>query len=70
MLEGKRKIRTVDSNSNAFGQDIAVSTLEGGNLAELVELQVLGRDTLSRLSMDKLDIEIVGLRNSEDRGRT
>jgi hypothetical protein len=61
---------TVDSNSHALSQDIAISALECGDLAELVELQVLSGDTLSRLSMDQLDVEIVRLRNSEDRWRT
>lgn len=33
---------TVDSDGDALGEDEAVSALEGRDLAELVELQVVG----------------------------
>jgi hypothetical protein len=58
---------TVDSDGDALGEYEAVGTLEGGNLAELVELQVVGRDTLRRLGVDKLDVEAVLLCDREKR---
>jgi alanine-alpha-ketoisovalerate/valine-pyruvate aminotransferase len=60
---------TVDGDGNALREDKAVSALEGGNLAELVELQVLGRDTLRRLSLDELNVEAILLRDGQERGR-
>lgn len=62
--------RTVDSDGDALREDEAVSALEGGDLAELVELQVLGRDTLGRLSVDKLDVEAILLCDGEEGGGT
>lgn len=61
---------TVDSDGNALGEDEAVGALEGGNLAELVELQVLGRHTLGGLSLNELDVEAVLLRDGQERGGT
>jgi hypothetical protein len=61
-------VLTVDSNGNGLGENEAVGTLEGRDLAELVELQVLGRDTLGRLSGDELDVEAVLLCDSQERG--
>lgn len=57
---------TVDGNGHALGEDVAISALEGGNLAELVELEVLGRDTLGRLGVDNLELEVVGLSDCKD----
>src|SRR5690606_31295148 len=58
---------TIDSDGNALGEDEAISTLESGDLAEGVELEVLLRDTLAGLALvDDLDIETVGLRNGEE----
>jgi hypothetical protein len=65
-----KKTRTVDCDGNALGEDEAVLALEGWDLSELVELQVLGRDTLSRLSGNELDIETVLLCDSEEGGGT
>jgi hypothetical protein len=59
---------TVDSDGDALGEDKAVSALEGRDLAELVELQVLSRDTLGWLSLDKLDVEAILLRDGQERG--
>ena len=61
---------TVDSDGNALGEDKAVSALEGRDLAELVELQVVLRDTLGRLGVDELDVETILLRDGQERGGT
>jgi hypothetical protein len=52
---------TVNSDRNALGQDESISTLEGRDLSESVELGVIGTDALGRLFVDELDIETVGL---------
>lgn len=59
---------TVDSDSDGLGENEAVGALEGRDLAELVELQVLGRDALGGLGVDKLDVEAVLLCDSKERG--
>ena len=62
------KVRlTVDSNGNSLAQDEAIGTLECGHLAELVELQVLGRETISGHSLNELEVKTVLLCNSEQR---
>ena len=61
-------VPTVDSDGDGFGEDEAISALEGGNLSELVELQVLGGDALGWLSVNELDVEAVRLRDSEEGG--
>ncbi|TIA29845.1 hypothetical protein D6C78_09973 [Aureobasidium pullulans] len=62
--------RTVDGNGNALGEDVAVGTLEGGDLAELVELEVLGLDTLGRLGVNDVKVEAVGLCDGQQGGGT
>ena len=61
---------TVDSDGDALGEDKAVSALKGRDLAELVELQVVLRDTLGWLSVDELDVEAILLRDGQERGGT
>jgi hypothetical protein len=61
----KKKRLTVHGNGNALGQDVAVGALKGGDLAELVELQILGRDALLGGRLNRLDVEIVLLGDSE-----
>lgn len=61
-------VLTVDSDGDGLRENEAVSALEGRDLAELVELQVLLRDTLGGLGSDELDIEAVLLRDSEEGG--
>lgn len=58
---------TVDGNGNALVEDVAVSADEGRDLAELVKLEVLSRDTLRGLSLDKLDVDVVGLSHCKNR---
>jgi hypothetical protein len=58
---------TVDSDGDALGEDEAVGALEGWDLSELVEPEVLLRDALGRLSLDELDVEAVLLRDREKR---
>lgn len=60
-------VLTVDSDSNRLGEDEAVGALKGRDLAELVELQVVGRDALGRLRVDELDVEAVLLCDSQER---
>jgi hypothetical protein len=62
--------RTVDGDGNALGEDVAVGTLEGGDLAELVELEVLGVDTLGRLGVNNVKVEVVGLCDGQQGGGT
>lgn len=61
-------VLTVDSDGNGLRENEAVGTLEGRDLAELVELQVVGRDTLGRLGLDELNVEAVLLCDSKERG--
>jgi hypothetical protein len=56
---------TVHGDGDALGQDEAISALERGDLAELVQLQVLGRHALGRLGLDRFDVEVVLLRDGE-----
>ena len=63
---GKREL-TVDSNGNGLAENEAVGALEGRDLAELVELQVLGGDAFSRHGLDELKVKTVLLRNGEQR---
>ena len=63
-------VLTVDSNGHGLGQDVAILALEGGNLAQLVELEVVGADTLGWLSVDELKVEAVGLCDGENGGGT
>ena len=62
--------RTVDGNGNALGEDVAVGALEGGDLAELVDLEVLGVDTLGRLGVNNVKVEVVGLCDGQQGGGT
>lgn len=61
-------VLTVHSDGNGLRENEAVGALEGGDLAELVELQVLLRDALGGLGGDELDIEAVLLGDGEERG--
>lgn len=61
-------VLTVDSDGDGLGENEAVLALEGGDLAELVELQVLGRNTLGGLSVDELDVEAVLLCDRKEGG--
>jgi hypothetical protein len=58
---------TVDGDGDALGEDEAVSALKGRDLAELVELEVVGGHTLRRLRVDKLNVEAVLLCDREKR---
>lgn len=62
-----RAVLTVNSDGDSLGEDEAVSALESRDLAELVELQVLGRNTLAGLSLDDLDVETVLLCDRKER---
>lgn len=50
-------------------ESVAISTDEGWDLAELVDLEVLGGNTLGWLSLNDLDIDVVGLSHSANGGR-
>ena len=60
---------TVDRNSHALGQDVAVGALEGGHLAEPVDFAVVVADTLGRLGVDILELKTVGLGDGLNGGR-
>lgn len=56
---------TVDGDGHALVQDVAILTLEGRDLSELVELQVVGRGA-GGIDFNDLKVEIVGLRHGAD----
>ena len=60
--------RTVDGNSHALGEHIAVSALESRDLAEFVEEAVVVAHALCGLGVDLLKLETVGLGDGEDGG--
>lgn len=68
--EKVRIVLTVDGDGDALGEHKAVSALEGGDLSELVELQVVGWHALRRLGVDELDLEAILLRDCQERGST
>jgi hypothetical protein len=57
--------RTIDGNGNALVEDVAISTDEGRDLAELVVLEVL-RAGGGGVGVDNLEIEAIGLGHGED----
>ena len=63
-------VLTVHSDGNGLGENEAIGALEGGDLAELVELQVVGRHALGGLGVDKFDIEAILLRDRQERRGT
>lgn len=69
-LSAQRKcgVRTVDGNGDALGENVAVGALEGGDLSELVQLEVLSGYTLGRLGVDNLKVKAVGLGDSTQGG--
>lgn len=62
--------RTIDGDGNDLGQSVAVGTLEGRDLAEGLDAAVLLRLVESssrvRLSLDKLQLDVVSLSGNED----
>lgn len=60
------KERTVDCNSNALVEGVAIGANEGWNLAELVDLKVLCGDALCRFSFHDVDAEAIRLCDSMD----
>jgi hypothetical protein len=56
---------TVDGNGNGLGQDVAIGADKDGNLGQRVELEELG-SRVDGVDNDSLDVQTVGLRNSED----
>lgn len=56
---------TVDSNGDALVKDVAIRALESWDLAQLVELQVLGGG-LGDIDVDNVEVETVGLRDRLD----
>lgn len=59
---------TVDGNGHALVEDEAIGALEGRDLAQLVELQVVGGG-VGNVDLDDFELEIVGLRDRTDGGR-
>lgn len=66
MSRGKRL--TVDGNGHAFVEDETILTLKGRDLAQLVELQVVGGG-VGDINLDNVEVEVVGLRDCADGGR-
>lgn len=62
----KRAQPTVDGNGHTLIQDVSILALKGRDLAQLVELQVLGGG-LGGVDLDDVELEVVGLRNGADR---
>jgi hypothetical protein len=59
---------TVDGNGHGLSQDVSILALESGDLSKGVDLEVVGADTVGRSSGNKLNVEAVGLSDSEDSG--
>ena len=59
---------TVDSNGDAFGQDIAIGANKSWNLSEFVELKVVVRGLGSSLGLDEIKLEVVCLGHDFDGG--
>lgn len=59
------RTRTVDSDGNALGEDIAISADKRRNLGKRVVLEVL-RARVLRVGLDNLNVEVVGLRHGQD----
>lgn len=57
--------RTIDGNSHALSENIAVGADKGRDLGELVVLEVLWVG-LAGVCLDCSEVEVVGLRNSQD----
>lgn len=47
-------------------EGVAISTYEGRDLAELVDIEVLGIDALNRVGVNDLKVDVVGLGNCFD----
>lgn len=47
-------------------ESVAISTNESWDLAELVDLEILRRDTLGRVGVDELQVDVVRLGHSSD----
>jgi len=66
MGANRSEIRTVDGNGDALVKGVAVSTNESRDLAQLVDLEVLGGDTFGWLGLNDLNVDVVGLCDSTD----
>lgn len=66
----KKCSRTIDSNGNGLRQSEAIGTLEGGDLASRVDLEVLsaGVELSGRVSLgvNQLQLEVVVLSSDQD----
>ena len=67
-FESPKKIckHTVDGDGNALVESVAISTNEGWDFAELVKLQVFSRNTLGRLGLNDLEVDVVCLCDCAD----
>lgn len=55
--------RTVDGDGNSLVEGETISTDKGWDFAELVDLEVLSRDTLGWLGLDDIELDVIGLCN-------
>jgi hypothetical protein len=58
---GQFLLRTVNGNGNSLVEGIAIGANERWDLSKFVELEVLWRESLLRLSLDNLEFDVVGL---------
>lgn len=69
-IEGRKFSHTIDGNGNDLRQSEAIGTLEGGDLASGVELEVLsaGVELSARVSLglNQLQVEVVVLSSDQD----
>ena len=61
---------TVDGNSNGFCQFVAILADEGRNFAEMIDAQVVIRDTLAWIGFYNLKVHIVGFGDYTNGSRT
>ena len=62
----KRILHTIDCNGNALMECIAISANKGRDLAELVDLEIFGGDSLGGLSLDDFQLKVVCFGHSKN----
>lgn len=57
---------TVDGDGNGLGEDESIGANKGWDLAEWVDLEKLGIDTVDDIGVDELEVDVVGNSNCLD----
>jgi hypothetical protein len=65
----KDRILTIYGNGNAFRENVTVGTDKSRNSTQLVQFAVVLRNTLTRLCVNELKVEVVGFGDYTDSGR-